>query len=150
MKKFLFNFKTKPTLFTLFIIIGFLCCLGGVFWLFISDSGDYGNSLGAGMVLYVLLVVGISLIPTFIIYRYIIKHFKTKDIFITESVLTAIISIVMLNAYLPNYRHLIIDLSNYSENYYLIISGDGEQKEMDTRPSTFLINYEGVLHENYL
>lgn len=149
MKKFLFNFKTKPTLFTLFIIIGFLCCLGGVFWLFISDPGDYGGSIGGGIVLYFLLVVGISLIPAFIIYRYIIKHFKTKDIFITESVLTAIISIVMLNAYLPHNRHLIIDLSNYSENYYLIISGDGEQKEMDTSPSTFLINYEGVLHENY-
>ena len=100
--------------------------------------------------IYIAPILTITLIPVFIIYRYFIKHFKTKHIFITESILTVLFSIVMLVVYLVDQRHLVIDLTNYSENYYLIIRGHGEQiKTTDTRPSTFLVNDEAVLHENY-
>jgi len=149
MKKFLFNFKTKPSLFTLFIIIGFLCCLGGAFWYFNSEAGNRAGYFG-GVVLFYFLVVGISLIPTFILYRYIIKHFKTKHVFITESVLIVLFVLYHFIPYLISNRHLVIDLTNYSENYFLIVQGeDGEQKKTDTRPSTFFYNEEAVLHENY-
>lgn len=100
--------------------------------------------------LFFALLITPSLIPVFIIYRYFIKRFKTKHIFITESILTVLFSIVLLVVYLVDQRHLVIDLTNYSENYYLIIDGHGEQiKTTDTRPSTFLVNDEAVLHENY-
>ena len=138
MKNFLFNFKTKPTLFTLFIIIGFLCAIPYAY---------IDNSMGA---FFFAILITPSLIPVFIIYRYFIKRFKTKHIFITESILTVLFSIYMLVGYLADQRHLVIDLTNYSENYYLIINGHGEQiKTTDTRPSTFLVNDEAVLHENY-
>lgn len=102
-----------------------------------------------GAYFYAFLITP-SLIPVFIIYRYFIKRFKTKHIFITESILTVLFSIFMLVSYLVDQRHLVIDLTNYSENYYLIINGHGEQiKTTDTRPSTFLVNDEAVLHENY-
>ena len=138
MKNFLFNFKTKPTLFTLFIIIGFLCAIPYAY---------IDNGMGA---FFFAILITPSLIPVFIIYRYFIKRFKTKHIFITESILTVLFSIYMLVGYLADQRHLVIDLTNYSENYYLIINGHGEQiKTTDTRPSTFLVNDEAVLHENY-
>lgn len=114
------------------------------FTLFVGLSND---PFGFGIIIGFWMAIG--LIPVFILYRYIIKHFNTKHIFITEIVLTVLFSIAILVGYLAENRHLIIDLRNYSENYYLIISGYGEQKEMDTRPSTFLINYVGVLYENY-
>lgn len=137
---FLYNFKSKPTLVTLYILIGFIYAIALI--LFSKDPWGFGIIIGS------MLAVGLTI--TFVVYRYIIKSFKTKSIFITETILTLIVGSVWISIYLPNYRHLIVDLRDYSGDYYVVLSGGGEPSAMDTEPSTFHINQVGVLHENYL
>lgn len=120
MKNFQQNLRNKPTL---FLIIGILVLIIGV------PAGLYGLTLNGGASLGgVLILIGIiAFIPFLVIDRILVNRIKPLKLSIFELIL--ILIFLMLNY--SSKSKIVVDLTDYKHDYFVVIFNDGNLKNSE-------------------
>ena len=120
MQNFQQNLKNKPTL---FLIIGIIVLIVGV------PAGLYGLTLNGGASLGgVLILIGvITFIPFFVIDRILVNRIKPLKLSIYELIL--IVVILIFNSSLK--RKIVVDLTDYKNDYFVVVFNNGKLKNSE-------------------
>lgn len=136
MKNFKQSLRNKPTL---FLIIG-------IFVLFIGiPFGIYGLTLNGGASLGgVLVLLGVFIcIPFLVIDRILVNKIKPNKLSIYELIFLGIVLIF----YLSNNKKLYVDLTEYKNEYFVVIYNNGNLKNSKLNWS-FPLNKNAELNKN--
>ena len=120
MQNFQQNLKNKPTL---FLIIGIVVLIIGI------PAGLYGLTLNGGASLGgVLILIGvITFIPFFVIDRILVNRIKPLKLSIYEFIL--IVIVLIFNSSLK--RKIVVDLTDYKNDYFVVVFNDGNLKNSE-------------------
>ena len=120
MQYFKENLKNKPTL---FLIIGIIVLIIGI------PAGIYGLTLNGGASLGgVLILIGVvAFMPFLAIDRILVKRIKPLKLSIFELILSAI----ALLFYSSDNKKLVVDLTEYQSDYFVIVYNDGNLKNSE-------------------
>ncbi len=120
MKNFKQNLRNKPTL---FLVVGIIVLIIGI------PSGIYGLTLNGGASLGgVLILIGVLVfIPFIVIDRILVNRIKPLKL----SIIELILSLVVLLFYLFDSKKVIIDLTDYKKDYFVVIFNEGKLKNSE-------------------
>ncbi|WP_139856788.1 hypothetical protein [Aequorivita sinensis] len=120
MQNFQQNLKNKPTL---FLIIGIVVLIIGI------PAGLYGLTLNGGASLGgVLILIGvIAFIPFLVIDRILVNRIKPLKLSIYEFIL--IVIFLIFNSSLK--RKIVVDLTDYKNDYFVVVFNDGNLKNSE-------------------
>ncbi len=120
MQNFKQNIKSKPTL---FLIIGIIVLIIGI------PAGIYGLTLNGGASLGgVLILVGIiAFLPFLVIDRILVNRIKPLKLSIFELILSAIV----LFYYSSDNKKLVVDLTEYKSDYFVVVYNEGKLKNSE-------------------
>ena len=136
MKNFKQNLRNKPTL---FLIVGVFVLIIGI------PSGIYGLTLNGGASLGgALILIGVFVfLPILAIDRILVNKIKPLKLSIFELVLSGIV----LLFYLSDNKKLVVDLTEYKSEYFVVVYNNGNLKNSELNWN-FPFNKKAELNNN--